>query len=150
MCSVIKNVSKAVLIQIFMSDVIHCFTFKNKNFCVNNWVLQNSETQIKSDKHGGEKKKTYHNLCKPSKVHLQTQSNSTHPTLHQHDPNMYKHISLQHHHTPYLNVYSADIPLYISICTTSFHLVSLSIIYIPLCNLNIYFADTLPNFLCIR
>jgi hypothetical protein len=28
MCSVIKNVNKAVLIQTFMSDVIHCFALK--------------------------------------------------------------------------------------------------------------------------
>ncbi len=34
MCSVIKNVNKAVLIQTFMSDVIHCFAFKNKKFPV--------------------------------------------------------------------------------------------------------------------
>jgi hypothetical protein len=34
MCSVIKNVNKAVLIQTFMSDVIHCFAFKNKKISV--------------------------------------------------------------------------------------------------------------------
>ena len=34
LCSVIKNVNKAVLIQTFMSDVIHCFAFKNKKISV--------------------------------------------------------------------------------------------------------------------
>ncbi len=34
MCSVIKNVNKAVLIQTFMSDVIHCFAFDNKKIFV--------------------------------------------------------------------------------------------------------------------
>jgi hypothetical protein len=46
MYSIIKNVNKAVLIQTFMSDVIHCFAFKNKKImCYQSiWVLQNSET----------------------------------------------------------------------------------------------------------
>jgi hypothetical protein len=50
MCSVIKNVNKAVLIQTFMSDVIHCFALK-KNSVLSIEFYKILRRKIKSDKY---------------------------------------------------------------------------------------------------
>ncbi len=53
MCSVFKNVNKAVLVQTFMSDVIHCFAFKKEKISVlSNEFYKVLRRKIKSHKHG--------------------------------------------------------------------------------------------------